>query len=62
MSAFSGGSVGLYPCHGSHGTQEFLFGKDGQIRIALADFVKCLQSTKPTGDTVVRRLLLPGTP
>eukprot|EP00041_Stephanoeca_diplocostata_P022508 m.538231 g.538231 ORF g.538231 m.538231 type:complete len:641 (-) comp22080_c0_seq5:548-2470(-) len=49
----NGGTVGLYPCHGSHGTQEFLFGKDGQIRIALADFVKCLQSSKGNGDVAV---------
>ena len=40
----SGGEIGLYPCHHQHGTQEMLFGKDGQIRIALADFTMCLHS------------------
>ena len=37
-----GGQVGLYPCHGSHGTQEFLFSSDGQMRVALMDFSSCL--------------------
>lgn len=40
----SGGAVGIYPCHHKHGTQEFMFGKDGQIRIALADFTMCIGS------------------
>lgn len=45
----TGGVMGLYPCHHSHGTQEFLFGKDGQLRIALADFTMCLQSKGAAG-------------
>ena len=39
-----GGHMGAYPCHGTHGTQEFMFGKDGQMRIALADFIACVVS------------------
>ena len=38
----TGGEVGLYPCHGAHGTQEFLLSKDGQIRVALMDFKSCV--------------------
>jgi len=38
----TGGEVGLYPCHGGHGTQEFLLSKDGQIRVALMDFNSCV--------------------
>lgn len=41
-----GGHIGAYPCHGKHGTQEFMIGNDGQIRIALADFISCLTSKK----------------
>eukprot|EP00040_Diaphanoeca_grandis_P036978 m.238828 g.238828 ORF g.238828 m.238828 type:complete len:615 (+) comp33730_c0_seq9:54-1898(+) len=43
-----GGFAGVYPCHGQHGTQEFLFGKDGQIRIALADYTSCITSDDHT--------------
>lgn len=50
----SGGQVGLYPCHGAHGTQEFLFGKDGQIRIALADFTTCVESKGEAGPLYAR--------
>eukprot|EP00039_Didymoeca_costata_P027175 m.17652 g.17652 ORF g.17652 m.17652 type:complete len:670 (+) comp6074_c0_seq2:97-2106(+) len=45
----SGGVIGLYSCHGAHGTQEFLLDKDGNIRVALMDFAACIMPRLHSG-------------
>eukprot|EP00047_Mylnosiga_fluctuans_P002994 m.226906 g.226906 ORF g.226906 m.226906 type:complete len:588 (+) comp11500_c0_seq1:105-1868(+) len=45
LGATSQGTViGVYPCHGSHGTQEFVLSKKGEIRVASMDYDDCLDA------------------
>jgi polypeptide N-acetylgalactosaminyltransferase len=54
------GEVGAYPCHGQHGTQEFLLDKEGQIRVALMDFTSCVGSRDHSEWPVVARCAYEG--
>ena len=54
------GEVGAYPCHGQHGTQEFLLDVDGQVRVALMDFTSCLGSKVDSEWPVVVRCAYEG--
>eukprot|EP00053_Salpingoeca_punica_P018111 m.176300 g.176300 ORF g.176300 m.176300 type:complete len:585 (-) comp17363_c1_seq1:321-2075(-) len=48
---FAGSDVGVYPCHHSHGTQEFVLSKKNEIRVAAMDFDSCLDAGNE-GNTV----------
>lgn len=37
-----GAKIGVYPCHHSHGTQEFVLARKGDVRVAAMDFDNCL--------------------
>merc|ERR1711916_254773 len=41
-ASHQGAKIGVYPCHHSHGTQEFVLSKKGDIRVAAMDFDNCL--------------------
>lgn len=46
-----GAPIGAYPCHGSHGTQEFVFSRKGEVRVASMDYDTCVDAG---GQTDVR--------
>jgi polypeptide N-acetylgalactosaminyltransferase len=39
-----GSAIGAYPCHGSHGTQEFVFSQVGEVRVASMDYDTCVDA------------------
>ena len=39
-----GAVIGVYPCHGSHGTQEFVFSRKGELRVASMDYDTCVDA------------------
>ncbi|EDQ90874.1 uncharacterized protein MONBRDRAFT_23972 [Monosiga brevicollis MX1] len=41
-ASHQGAKIGVYPCHHSHGTQEFVLSKAGDVRVAAMDFDNCL--------------------
>jgi polypeptide N-acetylgalactosaminyltransferase len=41
-ASHQGAKIGVYPCHHSHGTQEFVYSHNGDVRVAAMDFDNCL--------------------
>lgn len=39
-----GAAIGVYPCHGSHGTQEFVLSQVGEVRVASMDYDTCVDA------------------